>query len=210
MVRGTVVPTIIVVAIVIALISTSYPSVVISNVSTKSSPGFVTYTSQYEVEYPQATASTVVGGYSSATAWYPGNPVCDPASNACTPYATPTATFVYPLTMTYAYMTTITSQATSTYTSEFTLFSTQTGRQNIPAYAAAGLSGFQYGILAIAVVAVLVLSLLFMFAKGEAVFSRPARMETSKSARPVRFCQHCGLANPDAGKFCTRCGARLE
>ena len=204
MVRGIVVPTIIVAAIVIALISISYPSVIISNVSTQSFPGFATYTSQYEVEYPQAAASTMVGGYSSTTAWYPGNPVCDPASNACTPYPTPTATFVYPLTMTYAYMTTITSQATSTYTSEFTLFSTQTGHQNIPAYAVAGLSEFQYGILAIAVVAVVILSLLFMFAKGGAVFSGPSRV------KPVRFCQHCGSANPGGGKFCISCGVRLE
>jgi hypothetical protein len=191
---------------VIALISISYPSVVVSNVRTQSLAGFARYTSKYQVAYPQTTASTVLVGYSSATAWYPGNPICDPASNACIPYPTPTATFVYPQSMTYAYLVTLSSQTTLAFTSEFTLFSTQTSYQNIPPYAAVGLTEFQYRILALTIVVVVVLSLLFIFMKKTA----PNRRQRVGSAKAFKFCEHCGTENSYAGKFCTSCGAPLE
>jgi len=208
--RGIVVPTIVVIAVVAALISISYPSVVVSNVSTQALPGFETYTSQYQVAYTQATASTVPAGYSTIVVWYPGNPICDPASNACTPYPTPTATFVYPQSMTYTYEIMLTSQAASAYTSGFTIFSTQTSYQNIPPYAAAGFTEFQYGIVAMAIVVALVLSLLFIFTKKRNRVATRDQVPKLDSAEAVRFCQHCGTANPIDDRFCTSCGTRLE
>ena len=205
-VRGEVVPTIIVIAVIIALISISYPSVVVSSVITQPSTRFETYTSQYAIGYPQAVMSTMLAGYSTVTAWYLGNPICDPASNACTPFPSPTATFVYPQSITYVYQVTFTSHATSAFTGELTLFSTQTGYQNIPPYAVVGLTEFQYGIIALAIIAAFVLSLLFFFVR-----KRPPReVQRAGLAKRVRFCQHCGMQNPEAGKFCSGCGARLE
>ena len=197
-VRSVVVPTIVAIAVILALISISYPSVVVSNVTTQPSSIFETYTSQYQVGYPQAVVSTVLAGYSTVTAWYPGNPICDPTSNACTPYPTPTATFVYPQSVTYAYQVTSSSQATSAFTSEFTTFSTQTSYQNIPPYAVVGLTEFQYGIIALVIIAAVVLSLLIFFGKK----SVPSHVQSAGSSKAVRFCQRCGTKNPGTGKFC--------
>ena len=205
-VRGVIIPTIIVIAVIIALISTSYPSVVVSNVATQPSTAFETYTSQYAVGYPQAVMSTMLAGYSTVTAWYPGNPICDPASNACTPFPSPTATFVYPQSVTYAYQVTFTSHATSAFTGEFTLSSTQTSYQNIPPYAVIGLTEFQYGIIALVIIAAFVLSLLFFFVRK----GPPEEVQRAGLAKSVRFCQHCGMQNPEAAKFCSSCGVRLE
>ena len=148
--------------------------------------------------------STALAGYSTLTAWYPGNPICDPVSNACTPYPTPTATFVYPQSMTYMYQVTFSSEATLVSTSKFTLFSTQTSYQNIPPYTAVGLTEFQYGIVVLVVVAVVALSLLLAFTK-----KRQAHVGVG-SAKAAGFCWQCGAANLDAGKFCTNCGVQLE
>jgi hypothetical protein len=209
MLRAIVVPTIVVIAVVIALVSISYPSVVVSSISTQPLVVFGAYTSRYEVGYPQATVSTVLAGYSSMTAWYPGNPICDPASNACTPYPTPTATLVYPQSMTYTFQVTLSSQTASTYTSGFTLFSLQTSYQNVPPYAAAGLTEFQYGIVAMAIVVVVVLSLLIIFSKKRNQVVSPNRTWKLDSAKTFRFCQQCGTVNPVKGRFCTNCGTRL-
>ena len=206
MVRGVIVPTIIVIAVIIALISISYPSVVVSSIATQPSTAFETYTSQYAVEYPQAVMSAILAGYSTVTAWYPGNPICDPASNACTPFPSPTATFVYPQSITYPYQVTFTSHATSVFTGEFTSFSTQTSYQNIPPYAVIGLTEFQYGIIALAIIAAFVLSLLFFFVRKRP----PKEVQRAGLAKGVRFNQHCGMQNPEAGKFCSSCGVRLE
>ena len=199
-----VIATVVVIAVVIALISTSYPSVVVSSSTTQPSPGFETYTSRYQVTYLEATVSTGLAGYSTVTAWYPGNPICDPVSNACTPYPTPTATFVYPQSMTYMYQVTFSSEATLVSTNEFTLFFTQTSYRNIPPYAAVGLTEFQYGIVVLVIVAVVVLGLLMVFTK-----KRQAQVGLG-SAKAAGFCWHCGAANLDAGKFCTNCGVQLE
>jgi len=202
--RRIIVPAIIAIAVAIALISTSYPSVVIPNVTTQPFPAFETYTSQYQVAYPQSTASTLLAGYSSVTAWYPGNPICDPASNACSPYPAPTATYVYPQSMTYVYQITVSSQTAQVLTTEFTIFSTQTNYQKIPPYAAAGLTELQYGVVALVVVAAVALSLLFIFVRKHPV------NQSQSSAKTARFCSQCGAQNPDSGKFCIRCGVRLE
>lgn len=206
MVRRKVVPTVLVIAVVIALVSISYPSVVVPNITTQQFPGFETYTSQYEVGYLQPTASTMLTGYSTVTAWYPGNPICDPTSNACTPYPTPMATLTYPQSATYTYQVTLSSETIFGGTSEFTIFSTQTNYQNIPPFAALGLTDLQFGIVAFIIIAVLVLGLLFIFTKNVV----NGRIQNSGSKESIRFCERCGTANPNAGKFCTGCGVRLE
>ena len=163
--RGLVASIVLVLAVAIALVSISYPSMTISNVTTQPSVGFETYSSQYETGYPQLTTSTIFAGYSSFTEWYPGNPICDPTSNACTPYASPTTTVVYPQSMTYSYEVTLSSQALLAYTSPFTIFSTATSFESIPPYAALGLTELQYGVVAMIIFAVAVLAMLFIFTK---------------------------------------------
>ena len=208
--RGLIVPVIVVIAVVIALISISYPSMTVSSVSTQPWPGFQAYTSQYQVAYEQVTSSSALAGYSTVTAWYPGNFICDPVSNACTPYPTPTATYVYPQSATYAYQITLSSQATSTFTSEFTSFSTQTSYQDIPPYAAAGLTEFQYGIIVAIIVVALTLCLLFIGTRNRNLTLPRDQVPKLDSTKAIRSCQQCGTENPERGKFCTSCGAPLE
>jgi len=208
--RRIVVPTIVIVAVVIALISISYPSITVSTVSTQQLAGFQTFTSQYQIPYQLTNTSTALAGYGTATAWYPGNFICDPLSNACTPYPTPTATYVYPQSATYTYQVTLSSQATSEFTTEFTLYSSLTSYQTIPPYAAAGLTEFQYGIIALAIVAALVLCLLYVVVRSKSFASPSIQAQEFDSTKPVRFCQQCGAENQSGGKFCTSCGARLE
>ena len=141
------------------------------------------------------------------TAWYLGNRICDPTSNACTPYPTPTATFVYAQSATYSYQVTLNNQATSTYTSEFTGFSTQTFYQTIPPYAAAGLSELEFGLAALLVVAVVAAAMLFRFVRGTTGGSNVAKAELPSGT--VRYCQHCGAENRRTDKFCDKCGAKL-
>lgn len=200
MVRGIVTPTIIVIAVVIALVSISYPSVVVSNVTTQPLPGIDTYTSRYQVGYPQAAVSTTLAGYSTVTAWYPGNPICDPASNACTPYPTPTATFAYPQSITYTYQVILSSQTVLAFTSGFTQFYAQTTYRNIPPYAAVGLTEFQYGILALAIFMVAVLTLLFIYTKedrpnthsGVTLLKLPDSISTAGESSCCQILNDCG------------------
>jgi zinc-ribbon domain len=208
--RRIIVQVVVVIAVVVALTSLSYPSVVVSKVSTQPLPGFVTYMTQYNVEYTVPSTSTILLGYSTVTAWYPGNPICDPMSNACTPYPTPTATYVYAISNTYTYQVALSSQTTSTYTSELTSSSTQTSFQHIPPYAAAGLTGFQYGVVSIAIVALLILGLLILFVRKRSVAVSGGQVAESTSPKATRFCQACGTENPTDGKFCTRCGTQLD
>jgi len=203
-----VVPVVVIVAVVIAILSLTYPSIVVSNVSTQPIPYFATYTAQYATGYPELSASTILAGYSTTTAWYPGNPICDPMSNACTPYPTPTATFVYAQSATYSYQVTINSEATSTNTSEFTGFSTKTSYQNIPPYAAAGLSELEFGIAALLIVAAVAVAMLFLFVRGDAIGSKVANAELR--SKTVVYCQQCGAENQKADKFCSKCGTILE
>jgi hypothetical protein len=210
MLRKTWVSIAVLVAIAIALLSLAYPSVVVSSVSIQPITNFVTYTNQHTVGYTQMSASIFLAGYSTFTAWYPGNPICDPASNACTPYPTPTATLVYPQSMTNTYEVTLESQTTSTYTSEYTLFSTQTSFQNVPPYAAAGLTEFQFGIAAIVIVVVLVLSLLLLTTRKGPMVTPQTRNSRIASAGLTKFCQHCGAESLVTDKFCGKCGTQLE
>jgi len=205
--RTTVFASIVVLALIIALISMSYPSVVVSNSSTQTWVSVVTYSAQSLVGYPQLTASTALAGNSTLTAWYPGNPICDPLSNACTPFPTPTATLTYPISATYTYPITETSQTTITYTSGLTSFLTQTSFSDIPPYSAAGLTGFQFGVVAIALIAVVSVSVLALSMKKES----PAVLEKQPSmpAASVRLCPKCGTKNLRADKFCTNCGTPL-
>ena len=206
--RKIVVPVVVIAAVIIALLSLSYPSIVVSNISTQPIPNFATYTTQYASGYSQMSVSTFLAGYSTTTAWYPGNPICDPTSNACTPYPTPTATFVYAQSATYSYQVTINSEATSTYTSEFTGFSTETNYQNSPPYATAGLSEFEFGIVALLIVAAVAAAMLLVFVKGSG--RRPSRAKTELPSKTVRYCQQCGAENRKADKFCAKCGTTLE
>jgi len=199
---------VVIVAVVIAILSLTYPSIVVSNISTQPIPNFATYTAQYATGYPQISASTILAGYSTTTAWYPGNPICDPASNACTPYPMPTATFVYAQSATYNYQVTINSEATSTYTSEFNGFSTQTYYQTLPPYAAAGLSELEFGLVALLIVGAVGAAMLFLYARGTASRSNVAKAELP--SKPVRYCQQCGAENRKTDKFCDKCGTKLE
>jgi len=200
---------IIVVAFSIALLSLAYPSIVTSNVSVQSIPSFATYTSQYVVGYPEISASTYLAGYSSSTAWYPGNFICDPASNACTPYPTPTATFVYPQSATATYQVTFNSESSSTYTTESTLYSSQTSFQSVPPYAVAGLTDFQFGISALIIIAIIGLILLYLNLRRE-----PAGAPEKPTARlhkaSAKICSRCGAENSRTRKFCTNCGSQLD
>jgi zinc ribbon protein len=205
--RKIVVPVVVCVAVTMAIISIAYPSVVVSNSSTQPIPNFATYTIQYATGYPQMTASTILTGYSTMTAWYPGNPICDPTSNACMPYPTPTATLVYAQSATYNYQVTLNSEATSTYTSQFTSFSTQTNYQTIPPYAAAGLSELGFGLVALLVVAVVAAAILFLFVRDA---SRSNVRKAELPSKTVRYCQHCGAENRKADEFCGQCGTILE
>ena len=203
-----VVSVVMIVAVVIAILSLSYPSIVVSNISAQQIPNFATYTTQYVTGYPQMSASTILAGYSTTTAWYPGNPICDPASNACTPYPMPTATFVYAQSATYNYQVTKNSEATSTYTSEFAGFSTQTYYQTVPPYAAAGLSELEFGLLALLIVGVVGAAMLYLYARGTASRSNFAKAELPP--KTVRYCQQCGAENRKTDKFCDKCGTKLE
>lgn|GEM_PF-5360159 len=205
--RNIAVPVVVVVAVIIAILSVTYPSIVVSNMSTQPIPNFATYTTQYVTGYPQMSASTLLAGYSTTTAWYPGDPICDPTSNACTPYPTPTATFVYAQSATYSYQVTINSEGTSTYTSGFTGFSTQTYYQTIPPYAAAGLSELEFGLIALLIVAAVAVAMLFLFVKGT---SRSSGAKAELASKTVRYCQQCGAENRKVDKFCDKCGATLE
>jgi len=200
----------VVIVVIITLISISLPSVSVSSLSTQQFPVFQTYTSQYQVMYGQPASSTVLTGYSTATAWYPGNFLCDPASNACTPYPTPTATYVYPQSATTAYLTTLTSEATSTLTSEYTQFSTQTSYQNVPPYAVAGLTGVQYGVISLIIVAVLATSLVFLAIRSRASHPSPDQASKRESVDSIKTCQKCGAEIPEGGRFCTSCGSQVE
>ena len=206
--RKIVVPVVVIAAVIIALLSLSYPSIVVPSISTQPIPNFATYTTQYASGYSQMSVSTFLAGYSTTTAWYPGNPICDPTSNACTPYPTPTATFVYTQPATYSYQVTLNSKATSTYTSEFTGFSTQTSYQNVPPYTIAGLSEFEFGIAALLIVAAVTAAMLVLFVKRPA--SRSSGAKTELPSKTVRYCQQCGAENRKSDKFCATCGTTLE
>ena len=206
--RNLVVPVVVIVAVIVAILSVSYPSIVVSNISTQQIPNFATYTTEYATGYPQMSASTILAGYSSSTAWYPGNPICDPASNACTPYPMPTATFLYAQSATYNYQVTKNSEATSTYTSEFAGFSTQTYYQTVPPYAAAGLSELEFGLLALLIVGVVGAAMLYPYARGTASRSNFAKAELPP--KTVMYCQQCGAENRKTDKFCDKCGTKLE
>ena len=206
--RNIAVPIVVIVAVIIAILSITYPSIVVSNVSTQPVPNFATYTAQYSTDYPQMWASAILAGYSTTTAWYPGNPICDPTSNACTPYPTPTATFVSAQSATCSYQATVTSEATSTYTSEFTGFSTQTYYQTIPPYTAAGLNELEFGLIALLIVGAVGAALLFLFVRGTAAGSNVAK--TGSPSKTVRYCQQCGAENRNTDKFCYKCGTKLE
>ena len=206
--RNIVVPVVVIVAVIIAVLSTTYPSIVVSNVSIQPIPNFATHTAQYTTGYPQMSASTMLAGYSTTTAWYPGNPICDPTSNACTPYPTPTATFVYTQSATNSYQVTINSEAASTFTSEFTGFSTQIYYQSIPPYAAAGLGELEFGLIALLIVGAVGAAMLFLFVRGTSTGSNVAKAESP--SKTVRYCQQCGAENRNTDKFCEKCGTKLE
>ena len=199
------VPIVLVIAVVLALLSLSYPSVVVSSTTIQPVAYPSTYTSAYQVGYSQLTASTVSAGYSLFTAWYPGNPICDPMSNACTPYPMPTATITYPQSATYTYQVALSSQITSLYTSIFTSSFTQTSFQTVPPYAAAGLTGLQYGVAALVTVAVVGLSIFFLPMRKRL----PAALQPEERNSAVKSCQNCGTENSRRSKFCSACGARL-
>lgn len=197
---------IVLVALAVALLSLSYPSVAISTISVQPETNVGTYTSQYVIGYQQLSASTYQTGYLTLTAWYPGDPICDPASNACTPYPTPTATVVYPQSATNIYVVTQNTATTATYTSEYTAFSTQTSFQNVPPYAAAGLTQYQFGIAALTIVAVVAITILLTATKRSAMIPE----KKLATARTVRFCQQCGAESLSTDKFCSKCGTQLE
>jgi len=207
MARKRIVPMVVlIVAAVVALASLSYPSLLITSSSTQTMASFTTNTMQYTNTYLQTSTSTTLVGYLTSIFWYPGNPVCDPMSNACSPYPSPTATVVYPESATYPYQVTLETQTTSTYTTQYTSFSTKVTSQNVPPYSAAGLSDLDFGVTALVVVAVVGLVCIFL-----AVGQRPATQ--SRTPQPAgdspTFCERCGAANSGRDQYCTSCGNRL-
>jgi hypothetical protein len=166
------VPVIVVLAAVIALASLAYPSITVSQVTAQIVPRVVTLTNGYMTGYPQSSSTVVLEGYSTSTAWYPGNPICDPASSACTPQPLPTSTMTYTQWSTYFYEVTIYSRLPTTYTSESMTLAIQTNYQTIGAYAATGLSDFQYGLAAMLILAGIVAAFLYVYAAGHSR-SRP-------------------------------------
>ncbi|MGA2626775.1 MAG: hypothetical protein ABSF63_06915 [Candidatus Bathyarchaeia archaeon] len=51
--RNIVVAVVVIVAVIAVILSVSYPSIVVSNISTQPIPNFATYTTQYATGYPQ-------------------------------------------------------------------------------------------------------------------------------------------------------------
>jgi hypothetical protein len=191
---------------IVALTSLAYPSINVSRLSTQSIPAFVTLTNSYSTGYPESSSTIVLAGYSTSTAWYPGNPFCDPASMACTPQPLPTSTITYTQSSTYLYPVTVYSELSTTYTSESIALSTQTSYQTLAPYAAAGLSDFQYGLAAMVILAMIVAVILFVYAKG----GRPSPDSLARSTGATRYCTQCGTGNARASAVCSKCGAKLE
>ena len=192
---------------IVALTSLAYPSINVQSLSTQSVPTLVTLTNRYSTGYPQSSSSIELAGYSTSTAWYPGNPFCDPASMACTPQALPTSTITYTQSSTYIYQVTVYSQVSTTYTSESIAVSTQTSYQTLAPYAAAGLSDFQYGLAAMLILAVILAVILSLYAKGD----RPQNPDSiPRSTSATRYCTQCGTENQQTNAVCRECGTRLE
>jgi hypothetical protein len=200
---------VIVLAMAIALASLAYPSIAIPIASTATLANSDTQTNGIISTYPQTLATAFLVPYSTETAWYPGNPICDPASMACTPYPTPTATYVHSESSTSFYESTITSEWSATYTTESTVFSTHTSYQNVPVYAAMGMSYPEFAVAWVLIITVGVL-LLFHSRKGivteQAQANAPVRSAIAKS---TKYCHECGAEISRGSRFCGECGAEL-
>ena len=193
---------------IVALVSLAYPSINVSSISTQSVPTLVPLTNSYSTGYAQGSSTIVLAGYSTSTAWYPGNPFCDPASMACTPQPLPTSTITYTQSSTYLYQVTVYSQLSTTYTSESIALSTQTSYQTLAPYAVVGLSEFQFGLAAMLILAAIVAATIIFYTKyGIRARPNPAPLAGSAS---VRYCTQCGAENPHASTVCGKCGANLE
>jgi len=192
----------------VALASLAYPSISVSSTSTQSVPTLVPLTNSYSTGYAQGSSTVVFAGFSTSTAWYPGNPFCDPASMACIPQPLPTSTITYNESSTYLYEVTVYSQVSTTYTSESIALSTQTSYQTIAPYAVVGLSDFQFGLSGMLILAAIVLATLIFYARyGTRKRPNPEPLAGSAS---VRYCTQCGAENPHARTVCGKCGANLE
>lgn len=199
---------IIVLAIVITLASFVYPSITISRASTETLANRNTYTKAYTSIYPQTLPSTSLVPYSTATAWFPGDPICDIASMACTPYPTPTATFTYSKASTSFYGVTTTSEWLGSITSEFTVFSMHTSYEKVPVYAVAGLSNAQFAFIAVLIIVVGVM--LLFYSHRHAVTVRASARLTGESAvsGTTKYCHECGAKMRRNMKFCEQCGTK--
>ncbi len=199
---------IIVLAIVITLASLVYPSITISTSSTETLASRNVYTKGYTSIFPQTLPSTSLVLYSTATAWFPGDPICDTASMACTPYPTPTATYVYSKASTSFYGVTTTSEWLGTYTSEFTVFSMRTGYEKVPVYAVAGLSNVQFAFVAVLIIVVGVM-LLFYSRRHAATDRAPAKFAgESAVSGTMKYCHECGAEMRRNTQFCGQCGTK--
>jgi len=158
-------PALILLIAIVTVASLTYPSVTVLSLSTKPVLNLITPTTEYTSAYPQDASTIVLAAQTTSTVWYLGNPLCDPASMACTPQPLPTATITITQWSTYFYQTTVYTQIQSTYTTESVSLSTQTNYQTVAVYVAAGLSLLQFGLIAMLVLASLCAAILFLYAK---------------------------------------------
>jgi hypothetical protein len=150
-------------------VSLAYPSVTLSSVTSQTVSYAVTSAIGYTTGYPQSESTVVLAKQITSTAWYLGNPLCDPASMACTPQAFPTATMTYTEWATYPYQVTVYSQIQTPFTTQATSLLTRTNYQTVPPYAAAGLTDLQFELSVLLIFGAFVAGILFLFAKKNRV-----------------------------------------
>lgn len=198
----TIVSGVIVLAVVISLSSLAYPSVSVPTFSTETLANASTYISSYTSNYQNPTPTTALVPYSTATSWYfTAYFLCDPASMAC-PGPPVTTTTTFSEWSTSFYQVTVTSQWSETFTTKYSVSSTHTAFQNVPAYSAIGISDPEFVLLAILIIAAGILGLRVTAKRG---VGRPRQAELGQFTKNT--CVKCGADLVPNSKFCGKCGS---
>lgn len=205
---------------VVAIASLAYPSVTVPTTNTVVIAETSSYTSGYSSAYTKTTTTGFLTlPYSTSTVWSPGDPICDPRSLECHPYPTTITTYTYSSTATYYSRATTTSVWSMTSISQVTVLSKNTYYQNVPVYAASGLSDSQFAIVAILILGAGVSGLLLvrkaqgrskvnqMRGSSETKLGSGVVSETGK-VKQRHFCMSCGTELLPNSAFCGRCGTK--
>jgi len=192
---------IILLVIVAALGSLAYPLVPVSLVSTETIPYTSSYTESSSSTVLVTSPATIQVPYSTFTAWvYTAYPLCDPASNACPGPPVPVVT-TFSENSIWIFQVASTNQWSVTYTTEYSSLTAYTSIENVPIYAAQGLTGAQFTQLVIAVITVGLLILLLT--------NKPTRPHKNEKDRALRSrCNKCGAEYlSSSSAYCANCGA---